>query len=148
MIPFEITVTSDTNAEGSPVHDALKATIKAAAVKLVDFWPTEAEHGQLSIHIVAGQKIETAYKREARAKPVQRIEFGVDALTLGPGRDLGEFIKEELSIVLHLLGHETFHLTQTERILSSGGLEEMCASGFAQGLQPTMSQEWKENERP
>jgi hypothetical protein len=145
MATFVITVTSsDKNANASPHHDALKLTIKAAAALLVDFWPTEPEHGQLSIEIVAGSKIEVDYWQQGRAQPIQRIQFGVDALTIGPGHELRRFIHDDLPIVLHLLGHETFHLTQAERIIRSGGDTGLLASGFAQGLQPTMSQEWKE----
>lgn len=144
MTPFEIIVTSNAAAKASTHHDALKSTIKEAAAKLVGFWPTEPEHGQLSIEIVAGHKVEVNYFQEGRERPTQRIEFGVDTLTFGLGGELRKLVWDDLTIVLHLLGHETFHLTQTERILTSGGHVGLLASGFAQGLQSTMSKEWKE----
>ena len=144
MNPEDIAITSETNVRSAPGFAALMTALEAAVPLLRDFWPIEPEHGTYNIHVVPGWGANTKYFKNSGQAPRQSILVGVDFLSQGPGFTLSSKLKfSDLSIVVQMLGHETFHLAQNERIRLSGGKQGWMKSGFALGLQPSMSPKWK-----
>jgi hypothetical protein len=116
-------------------------------------WPTSAS--PVKILIVPGHSIITSWEPLRTPNPLAdplkhtnlKIEIGEAILTADQAigsRLIAEGVDEDI-VALHLLAHETFHLTEAERMSGCGITAHDSRTGFALGMWPAMRSDWRES---
>lgn len=137
-------IAHDLSVEDHPNLRTIYGTLTNATNEIATFWPDESVVGKYSIEIVQGSDVKVHFQKNGEQNCEQTLRFGIDALHQGMGEKLRELGLDFEHIAMQFLGHETFHLSQAQRLLACGGKIEWINSGFAQGLQPTMNEYWKQ----
>lgn len=135
----------DPQSASDPRRVALRATLSQAAAKLRGWWPEEPS-AAATIRIVTGDKVETR-TTESRAPGgfgSVAVAFGLDAMASPAAAHFSALGYDEVSIATLLLAHETFHCSEWARARECGARFEVLGSGFAQGMEPGMSQPWRD----
>ncbi|MGE4243220.1 hypothetical protein [Ramlibacter sp.] len=95
---------------------------------------------------MTGDKVETR-TTESRAPGgfgSVAVAFGLDAMASPAAAHFSTLGYDDVSIATLLLAHETFHCSEWARARECGARFEVLGSGFAQGMEPGMSQPWRD----
>ncbi|RQO58489.1 hypothetical protein DBR47_12310 [Paucibacter sp. KBW04] len=122
----------------------LRPVIERAANALAGWWPHGHEHGVPVIEVVPTTTIDTftSMPTDPKKPPIGKVLFGVDVLTSGIGAFFAPNWTPDQTATL-LLAHETSHLSEISRMRSGGATPYVSRSGFAQGMEYDMADEWK-----
>jgi hypothetical protein len=123
----------------------LRPVIEQAANALAGWWPHGTEHGNPVIEVVPTTTIDTftSMPTDPTKSPTGKVLFGVDVLTSGIGAFFAPNWTQVQTATL-LLAHETSHLSEVSRMRACGASPYVSKSGFAQGMEFDMGQEWKQ----
>lgn len=124
--------------------------VELAAASLANWWPHGEDFGIPEIRIVEAQNVQTitTMRKTGKGEPIAAIIFfGIDALEFGAGKhffDSGWTHQQSATI---MLAHETFHASENGRMFKCSIEPSLIKSGFALGIDPDMSDLWKQASR-
>lgn len=126
--------------------EVVKAT---NALERSNAWPNTASKFELLIE--PGTQLEVRYGEHARGfsdesesfvPSIRQISAGSEFLSTPTAAELVDGVGDAQTVLVHALGHETFHMTEVERQAECKVPYRSVKSGFAKSVWPEMSQEW------
>lgn len=129
---------------------AMLPLVENAAATLVNWWPHGDDFGAPEIRIVESQNVQTitSMRKTGKGEPLAAfINFGIDALEFGAGKHFidSKWSRQESATIM--LAHETFHASENGRMSKCSIEPSLIKSGFATGIDPEMSDLWKQASR-
>lgn len=126
--------------------EVVKAT---KALERLNAWPDTASKFELLIE--PGTQFEVRFGKHAHGigddsesfvPSMWQISAGSEFLSTSTAAELVAGVGDAQTVLVHALGHETFHMTEVERQAECKVPFRSVKSGFAKSVWPEMSQEW------